>query len=93
MSEEFAYRRVSLFSFARRHPSACAIHPGPTRRFPPDRPTEAPSARPMRDRDVVDFELRLFAVAQEHVAAPSIGPVDALLDGQQRAVAVVRERF
>ena len=47
----------------------------------------------MRDRDVVDFELRLFAVAQEHVAAPSIGPVDALLDGQQRAVAVVRERF
>ena len=35
----------------------------------------------MRDRDVVDFELRLFAVAQEHVAAPSVGPVDALLDG------------
>ena len=47
----------------------------------------------MRDRDVVDFELRLFAVAQEHVAAPSIGPADALPDGQQRAVAVVRERF
>jgi len=47
----------------------------------------------MRGRDVVDFELRLFAVAQEHVAAPSIGPADALLDGQQRAVAVVRERF
>ena len=47
----------------------------------------------MRGRDVVDFELRLFAVAQEHVAAPSIGPADALLDGQQRAVAVVREHF
>jgi hypothetical protein len=47
----------------------------------------------MRGPDVVDFELRLFAVAQEHVAAPSIGPVDALLDGQQRAVAVVREHF
>jgi len=47
----------------------------------------------MRDRDVVDFELRLFAVAQEHVGAPSIGPADALLDGQQRAVAVVREHF